>query len=119
MEVVYYVEKIIVSVQVISFTLKRLTSGFFSLITKPDPEILILVDTFNTLHDVVIFMFLINDCLEIKIPDNIQDILKNFLTKKYSCFVTQQELSEMILNVSKTTINCIANQVENSAKNAR
>ena len=46
-----------------------------------------------------------------KISDNIEGIVKYLLTKKYSYSVIQQELSEMNLNVSRSTISRIANQV--------
>jgi len=40
-----------------------------------------------------------------------EGIVKYLLTKKYSYSVIQQELSEMNLNVSKSAINCISNEV--------
>ena len=46
-----------------------------------------------------------------KISDNVEGIVKYLLTKKYSYSVIQQELSEMNLNVSRSTISRIANQV--------
>ena len=46
-----------------------------------------------------------------KISDNIEGIVKYLLTKKYSYYVIQQELTRMNLNASKSTINCIANKV--------
>ncbi|CAF4166284.1 unnamed protein product [Rotaria sordida] len=47
-----------------------------------------------------------------RISDNIEGIVKYLLTKKYSYSVIQEELSEMNLNVSRSTISRIANQVE-------
>ncbi|CAF4176173.1 unnamed protein product, partial [Rotaria sordida] len=46
-----------------------------------------------------------------KISDNIEGIIEYLLTKKYSYSVIQEELSEMNLNVSRSTISRIANQV--------
>ncbi|CAF3271959.1 unnamed protein product [Rotaria sp. Silwood2] len=46
-----------------------------------------------------------------KISDDIEGIVKYLLTKKYSYSVIQQELSEMNLNVSKSTISRIANKL--------
>ncbi|CAF3273033.1 unnamed protein product [Rotaria sp. Silwood2] len=46
-----------------------------------------------------------------KISDNIEGVVKYLLTKKYSYSVIQQELSEMNLNVSKSTISHIANKL--------
>ena len=46
-----------------------------------------------------------------KISDNIEGIVKYLLTKKYSYSVIQQELLEMSLNVSRSAISRIANQM--------
>ncbi|CAF4766170.1 unnamed protein product [Rotaria sp. Silwood2] len=46
-----------------------------------------------------------------KISDNIEGVVKYLLTKKCSYSVIQQELSEMNLNVSKSTISRIANKL--------
>ncbi|CAF1518683.1 unnamed protein product, partial [Rotaria sordida] len=46
-----------------------------------------------------------------KISDDIEGVVKYLLTKKYSYSVIKKELSEMNLNVSRSTISRIANKI--------
>ena len=46
-----------------------------------------------------------------KISNNVEGILKYFLKKKYSYYVIEQELARMSLNVSKTILSCIDNEI--------
>ena len=46
-----------------------------------------------------------------KISNNVEGIFKYFLKKKYSYYVIEQELARMSLNVSKTILSCIDNEI--------